>query len=327
MTGIYAIHNIINDKYYIGQAGNIEYRWMQHRSRLKCGTHENKHLLSAYNKYGKDAFQYSVVEECKKEELDDREKFYIQKYDSYEHGYNQDLGGSGCKGYKHTDEEILKMRMIQNPKAILQLDMDLNIVGEWVSCSHAGKTLGLSIRAIKAVCNRVNHQKTIGGFYWIYKEEYDNNTVDWDYYLNINTSKPKRISQYDLNMNLIKVWDSAYQAYITDGYSCSEISSVCNHKKGKKTYKGYVWRFTDEYTEEEYQNDCNTDFYKRPSVGAKKLYRYDLDLNLICIYDSLQDAVRKTGFSRSSIQSCLYGNSKKSHNSTWSYNNLISQLK
>ncbi len=322
MTGIYAIHNIVNDKYYIGQAGDIDYRWMQHRSRLKCGTHENKHLLSAYNKYGKDAFQYFVIEECKEEELDDREKFYIQKYDSYEHGYNQDLGGSGCKGYKHTEEEILKMRMIQNPKAVLQIDMNLNIVAEWISCSHAAKILGLSARGIKAVCNRINRQKTIGGYYWVYKEEYKNNTVDWDYYLNINIASPKRVSQYDFDMNLIKIWDSMYQAQITEGYTASEISATCNHKK--KTYKGYVWRFTDEYTESEYRNDCRTDFSKRPAVGAKKVYRYDLNLNLICVYESVADSVRRTGFSRSSIQDCLYGKTKKSHNSIWSYDNLIS---
>lgn len=325
MTGIYAIHNIINNKYYIGQAGNIHNRWIQHKSRLKCQNHENKHLQASYNKYGKDAFQYFVIEECDVEFLDDKEMFYIQKYNSYKNGYNQDLGGSGCKGYKHTEEEILKMRMIQNPKAVLQIDMDLNIVGEWVSCSQAGKALGLSIRGIKAVANRANRQKTIGGYYWVYKEEYENNTVDWDYYLNINLCKPKRVSQYDLKMNLVKIWDSIYQAYITDGYSCSEISAVCNHKKGKKTYKGYVWRFTDEYTEDDYKKDCNTDFSKRPVVGAKTLYRYDLNLNLMCIYESLQDAVRKTGFSKSSIQACLYGKVNQSHNSIWSYDNLISQ--
>lgn len=325
MTGIYAIHNKVNDKYYIGQAKDIHQRWIQHRSRLKCNTHENCHLQAAYKKYGKESFEYFVLEECTVEQLNEREQYYIKQYDAYDNGYNLDKGGAGCPGYKHTDEEIAKMRQIQNPKAVLQMDMNLNIVNEWVSCSHAGKTLGFSARGIKAAADRKNRQKTIGGYYWIYKEEYENNVVDWDYYLNINESKPKRVSQYDLNMNLIKIWDSVYQAYIIGGYASSEVSSVCNHKKGKRTYRGCVWRFTDEYTEEEYQNDCSANFYKRPSVGAKKLYRYDFDLNLICIYDSLQDAVRKTGFSRCSIQSCLYGKSTKSHNSIWSYDNLISQ--
>lgn len=322
MTGIYAIHNIVNDKYYIGQARDIHERWIQHRSRLKCNTHENSHLQASYNKYHKENFEYFVVEECEESQLNDREIYYIEKYDSYYNGYNQDKGGARCTGYKHTEEEIAKMRLIQGPKAVLQIDMSLNIVAEWVSCSHAGKILGLSIRGIKAVCNRENRQKTIGGYYWIYKEEYENNTVDWDYYTNINVSAPKRVSQYDLCMNLIKVWDSTYQIQVCKEYSASEISSVCHYKK--KTYKGYVWRFTDEYTEEQYDEDCKVDFTKRPAVGVKKVYRYDLDLNLICEYESTADAVRKTGFSRSSIQNCLYGKTEKSHNSIWSYDNLIS---
>lgn len=323
MTGIYAIHNIINDKYYIGQAKDIHLRWIQHRSRLKCQTHENLHLQAAYNKYGKENFEYLVVEECEEVQLNDKEIRYIEEYDSYYNGYNQDKGGVGCTGYKHTEEEIAKMRLIQNPKSVLQIDMNLNIVAEWVSCSHAGKTLGLSTRGIKACCNRVNHQKTIGGFYWIYKDEYVNNTVDWDYYLNINESKPKRVSQYDLHMNLITIWDSSYKAQTLGGYAASEISAVCNHKK--RTYKQCIWRFTDEYTDEDYVKDCNTNFTKRPSVGARTVYRYDLNRSLLDIYESLADAVRKTGFSRSSIQDCLYGKTSQSHNSIWSYDNLISQ--
>ena len=173
MVGIYMIRNKINNKVYIGQTINIDNRWMQHRSRLKCQSHENKHLQSAYDLYGKDAFEYILLEECEENELNDKEKFYIKYYDSYYSGYNQDFGGQGCSGYTHSEEEILKMRYIQNPKAILQLDKELNIVNEWISCSHAGKTLGFSARSIKACCNRENRQKTIGGFYWIYKTDYE----------------------------------------------------------------------------------------------------------------------------------------------------------
>lgn len=319
MVGIYMIRNKINGKVYIGQTIDLENRWMQHRSRLKCEKHENKHLQAAYNLYGKDAFDYIFLEECNEDQLDEKETFYIQYYDSYNSGYNQDLGGQGCRGYKHSEEEILKMRYIQNPKAVLQLDMELNIVNEWISCSHAGKTLGFSASGIKSCCNRENRQKTIGGFYWIYKEEYENNTVDWNYYLNRNNSKPKSVSQFDLHMNLIKIWDSVYQAQIVGGYASSEIFAVCNRRK--RTHKGFVWRFTDEYTEEEYLKDCNADFTKRPAAGAREIYRYDLDGNLLAIYESMADVVRKTGFSRSSIQACLYGKQKFSHNNIWKYDN------
>ena len=51
MIGIYAIHNIKTDKYYIGQSKDIEHRWKQHKSRLKNNKHENEHLQNSYNKY------------------------------------------------------------------------------------------------------------------------------------------------------------------------------------------------------------------------------------------------------------------------------------
>lgn len=244
MTGIYAIHNKMTDKYYIGQAGDIEYRWMQHKSRLKCQNHENKHLQASYNLYGADSFEYFIIEECDKNDLDVKEKIYIKKYDSYRNGYNQDEGGAGCKGYKHTSEEIMKMRLIQSPKAVLQLDKELNIVAEWVSSAHASKTLGFYKMSIDKVCLRKDHQKSIGGYIWVYKDEYESGTVDWDYYLNVKEAQPKRVGQYDLSMNLIQIYDSISQCSKILNINTSEISMVCNYKR--KTSHGFIFRFTDE---------------------------------------------------------------------------------
>ena len=36
--------------------------------------------------------------------LNDREKIYIKKYNSYEKGYNSTKGGEGTRGYKHSDK-------------------------------------------------------------------------------------------------------------------------------------------------------------------------------------------------------------------------------
>ena len=317
MTGIYAIHNVANDKYYIGQAKDIHNRWIQHRSRLKCGTHENCHLQSAYNLYGKDSFEYLVLEECLEHQLNEKEQYYIEEYESYENGYNLDRGGAGCPGYKHTEEEIAKMRLIQNPKEVLQLDMNLNIVAEWVSCSHAGKTLGLSIRGIKAVCNRINRQKTIGGYYWIYKEEYENNTVDWDYYLNINESKPIRVSQYSLDMCLIKVWDSIYQICQECGYTASQITRNCRFDS--KTAYNFIWRFTDSYTDEQYKKDCETEFKPTPNNSAIRISQYDLHMNLIRIWDSMRCITLECGWSSNGIRESCESLTKTSHDFVWRY--------
>lgn len=114
--GIYSITNKVNGKRYIGQTYNFNYRWMRHRSYLKHNTEHNAHLQSAWNKYGEENFEFEIIEKCSFNELDDKEIYWINYFDSKNKGYNFADGGLGYKGYKHSPEEIMKMRMIQKPK-------------------------------------------------------------------------------------------------------------------------------------------------------------------------------------------------------------------
>lgn len=88
ITGIYSITNKINNKRYIGLSVNIHNRWTQHKSDLKYDSHVNPHLQSAWNKYGEDSFEFEILEICSKEELEDKEIFWIDKFDSCNSGYN-----------------------------------------------------------------------------------------------------------------------------------------------------------------------------------------------------------------------------------------------
>ena len=85
--GIYKITNLINQKIYIGQSIHIEQRWQEH-----CRNSSISLLASAIKKYGKENFKFEIVEECKENELDEKEIFYIQKYHSMvPNGYNVTL--------------------------------------------------------------------------------------------------------------------------------------------------------------------------------------------------------------------------------------------
>lgn len=81
MIGIYRITNIINNKVYIGQSINIEDRFAHHRSSLSHNRHENEHLQRSWNKYGAQHFMFEVLEECSEEELDSKERYYINLFD------------------------------------------------------------------------------------------------------------------------------------------------------------------------------------------------------------------------------------------------------
>lgn len=96
MTGIYAIMNLHNKKLYIGQSIDIESRWKQHFSELRRGTHHNRYLQAAYNKYGADSFVVAILELCDKAKLNEREAYWVAKENSYgDGGYNLSAGGAG----------------------------------------------------------------------------------------------------------------------------------------------------------------------------------------------------------------------------------------
>lgn len=100
---IYRAYNKKTGKSYIGQTISTI------KSRMYCHYHSSKskktHFSMALNKYEREDWEWIVLEdnipEC---EIDDREIFYISKYDSYNNGYNMTLGGQ--KTHKKTNNII-----------------------------------------------------------------------------------------------------------------------------------------------------------------------------------------------------------------------------
>ena len=118
MSGIYKILNILNGKMYIGSSVSFEQRWTQHRSELRRNKHHSPKLQRAWNKYGEDAFVFSIIEECAPEILEKREQFWMDHYNAYgRHGYNIALvAGRAMLGRNHTDEAKAKISEAQKAK-------------------------------------------------------------------------------------------------------------------------------------------------------------------------------------------------------------------
>lgn len=74
--GIYGIFCLQNEDVYIGKSKHIPTRFIEHRKFLKNGYHKNPHMQNVYNKHGKENFAFFYIEECKMEELTDRELHY-----------------------------------------------------------------------------------------------------------------------------------------------------------------------------------------------------------------------------------------------------------
>lgn len=93
ICGIYKITNKNNAMCYIGQAKNVRERFREH---MKCGlgidTPANNKLYQAMKKEGIDTFTFELLEACNSVDLNEKEKFYIDLYDSYHFGYNSNTG-------------------------------------------------------------------------------------------------------------------------------------------------------------------------------------------------------------------------------------------
>jgi len=148
--GIYCIKNIESRKVYVGSSVDIKDRLSRHRYQLRKGKHHNIHLQRSWNKYGKDNFEFYVLEECKESKLIDRENYYIKKYKSTNkhYGYNMVSAdrriisnetrkrmSEAQKGKKYSDE--YKKKMSEKLKGRKMSE-------EWkakIGKAHKGKTI------------------------------------------------------------------------------------------------------------------------------------------------------------------------------------------
>lgn len=78
LTGVYMFKNILNDKVYIGSTTMTFKRRMEHHVwSLRSGIHKNSHFQNAWNKYGEDLFEFSIIEICEKDKCLEREQYYL----------------------------------------------------------------------------------------------------------------------------------------------------------------------------------------------------------------------------------------------------------
>jgi len=91
---IYRIICTPSQKSYIGQTCNPQKRIYEHFRLLKLNQHYNQHLQNAFNQFGDLAFHTMIIESdidpCV---INDRERYWINQYDSFHNGFNKSIGG------------------------------------------------------------------------------------------------------------------------------------------------------------------------------------------------------------------------------------------
>ena len=94
-SGIYKITHIDSGISYIGQAKDIKERWVSHvKCSLGIDTPVTSQLYAFTREKGIDNFTFEVLEKCNINELNEKEKFYIDLYQTYDFGLNKTRGNS-----------------------------------------------------------------------------------------------------------------------------------------------------------------------------------------------------------------------------------------
>ena len=156
MTGsIYKITNILNGKMYIGKTlHSIQKRFQEHIKDSQKVRYDKRPLYDAMNKYGIENFELTLVENAEAELLDEREKYWIEYYDTYKNGYNATLGGEGKTLYDYDQliEDYLSGSLIKevsqhfgcDVKVIQEALCSVNINSQQNARKHTKKQLRCS---------------------------------------------------------------------------------------------------------------------------------------------------------------------------------------
>lgn len=107
--GIYAIHNILSGKVYVGSSVRMNRRYKDHSGALYKNKHTNKQLQKEYND-SPEAFYFEVLEYCTEKEIINRENYWIKEKDSVENGFNiqKESHNNGSRS-KKTSKAVTKM--------------------------------------------------------------------------------------------------------------------------------------------------------------------------------------------------------------------------
>lgn len=225
----------------------------------------------AIKKYGFSFFTSEILEDgLTHEQACEKEKYYIQLFNTYKNGYNCTLGGDGKvkfekeeilklweqgKNHKEIEKEIgCKNITIQrvlcsyeidgmerikksagkyHMQEVHKYDLQGNYIESYSSYSEAGRANNVPhINIIKCIQNK---RQTCGGFQWSIEK------VDKMLPYKKNIGFHKKIYQFNLQGELLKEYECVISAARENNYLPNYLAKCA--KKNMKAY-GFYWSYT-----------------------------------------------------------------------------------
>lgn len=138
----------------------------------------------------------------------------------------------------------------------------------------------------------------------ISNKRYEDSKTEEQKLQDILIQNPKKVYQYDKDMNLVSSYPSIKNAEKNTGISASNIAKCCKHKV--TFVSGYVWRFEGDLTPPKYKN-------------RKEVLKYDINMNLLAEYENIRKASLDTKINDNSIRLCCNGKRNSAGGYIWTY--------
>ena len=235
MAEIYKITNTVNGKSYIGQTQyTSEIRFKQHLNAY----YQNREstLYQAFDKYGVDNFTLEILEECKINQLDEREVYWIKQFNSFNQGYNSTFGGHNGRRLEIDTDKLLELW--SNGWNMTNIAHFLEVSQETVKSRLA--TLGVS------------------------EVELSSRGTD--------LLKKEIVAICFETWNIIAQFDSTVEASRWANVSPSQISKACSGVINSSAY--LFWRYKSDISDDDYEKGFYTDSLPERDFGEfRRKYR------------------------------------------------------
>lgn len=218
-VGVYSItfKNSKSNKLYVGSTADtnknhgFNRRWRRHISDLDRKKHFSRKLQNACDKYGIENLIFCILIECDKNNCLIEEQKFIDKYDSFNNGYNSRPVSNSQLGFRHSSETCEKIKKVSEKRKKFLIDQYKNHVlklyRDNISIRKIQKLLPIKRKIITEILKNAGV---------VIKKRAD--------YIRIP------IYQYDSNGNFLKKWNSAYECAKNTHFSERDIRRSCSNK-------------------------------------------------------------------------------------------------